>query len=160
MSKAEIIFLMLDAEKGNYLKKITELESIEPNKIIIPIVNKSDLLGRVNPVRTTRNGTQIIYLSAKHKHNIDELKNTLVKSIHYNIDSNSDTIITNSRHYELLTKAMESTERVISGLEQNISGDFLAQDIREILNHIGEITGEYTTDEVLGNIFEHFCIGK
>ncbi len=160
MSKAEIIILMLDAEKGNFLEKISELESIEPNKIIIPIINKSDLTGRVNPVRTTKNGTQISYISAKYRQNINELKERLVKSVQYDIESNSDTIITNSRHYELLTKSTESIERVISGLEQNISGDFLAQDIREILNYIGEITGEYTTDEVLGNIFANFCIGK
>ena len=73
----------------------------------------------------------------------------------------SDIIISNLRHYEALTHALESIDRVIDGLQMNIPADFVAQDIREALFHLAEITGgEITTDEVLGNIFAHFCIGK
>jgi tRNA modification GTPase len=64
------------------------------------------------------------------------------------------------RHHEALSHALESLMRVKQGLEQGISGDFLAQDIREVLHHIGSITGQISTDEILGNIFKNFCIGK
>ena len=71
-----------------------------------------------------------------------------------------DVMVTNIRHYEALKNAYSAIRRVQQGLEDNISGDFLSQDIRECIYHLGEITGEITTDEVLGNIFSKFCIGK
>ena len=72
----------------------------------------------------------------------------------------NDVTVTNMRHYEALKNALASIRRVNDGLANSISGDFLSQDLRECLQHIGEITGEITTDEVLGNIFKNFCIGK
>jgi tRNA modification GTPase len=69
-------------------------------------------------------------------------------------------IVTNVRHYEALKKSLEAILRVTDGLESGISGDLLAQDIREVLYYLGEITGNISTDEVLGNIFKNFCIGK
>ena len=73
---------------------------------------------------------------------------------------NGDTIVTNARHFENLTKTHESLERVLAGLDHNMTGDLLAEDIRMALNYLGEITGEVTNDEILGNIFSKFCIGK
>jgi len=160
MEFSEIILLMIDASSKNYIKQINDIQKQYPQKKVIPIVNKADLLGRVNPVRTTSNGTRIIYLSAKLKQNIGELENALTKSVSYTSTNLNDTIITNTRHLELLQKAYDATLRVDDGLTSGLSSDFIAQDIREILNHIGEITGEYTNDEVLGNIFKNFCIGK
>ena len=72
----------------------------------------------------------------------------------------SDVIVSNVRHYEALRQAHLAVERVISGLSSGLSGEFVSQDIRECLHYLGEITGEITTDEVLGNIFKNFCIGK
>ena len=74
-------------------------------------------------------------------------------------DSN-DVIVTNVRHYEALSKALSAITRVIEGLKNNLSGDLLSQDIRECIHHLSEITGEITTDEILGAIFSKFCIGK
>ena len=71
-----------------------------------------------------------------------------------------DTVVTNTRHYEALSRANESLEKVLQGLDSNITGDFLAMDIRQALHHLGEITGEITTDDLLDNIFSKFCIGK
>jgi tRNA modification GTPase len=71
-----------------------------------------------------------------------------------------DVIVSNLRHYEALTKALESIVRVEEGLQVGLSGDFIAQDIRECMHYLGEITGEISTDEVLGNIFKNFCVGK
>jgi tRNA modification GTPase len=75
------------------------------------------------------------------------------------VDDNA-VIVTNARHYEALVRAGEAITRAIQGLHQGLSGDLLSQDIRECMHYLGEITGEITTDELLGNIFSHFCIGK
>ena len=74
--------------------------------------------------------------------------------------SSSDVIVNNVRHYEALQHALTAIRRVIEGLSSSLSGEFISQDIRECLHYLGEITGEITTDEVLGNIFKNFCIGK
>jgi len=101
-----------------------------------------------------------IYLSAKYKKNTEKLENALLKAANLPELNADDVIVTNMRHYEALTKALASVERVKNGLKTNLSGDFIAQDIRECMHYLGEITGEITTDEVLGNIFGRFCIGK
>lgn len=72
----------------------------------------------------------------------------------------SRSIVTNLRHYEALVKTQESLEAALHALENQITGDFVAMDIRRALYHLGEITGEITTDDLLGNIFSKFCIGK
>ena len=71
-----------------------------------------------------------------------------------------DTVVTNLRHYESLYNAQKSLEDVVNGISEGISGDLLAMDIRQALHYLGEITGEITTDDLLGNIFSKFCIGK
>ena len=103
----------------------------------------------------------IIEISAKQSINTEQLTRLLYESAQMPDLSAGDIIISNLRHYEALTHALESIDRVIEGLQMNIPADFVAQDIREALFHLAEITGgEITTDEVLGNIFAHFCIGK
>ena len=103
----------------------------------------------------------IIEISAKQSTNTEQLTRLLYESAQMPDLSAGDIIISNLRHYEALTHALESIDRVIEGLQMNIPADFVAQDIREALFHLAEITGgEITTDEVLGNIFAHFCIGK
>ena len=104
---------------------------------------------------------QIIEISAKQSINTNQLTQLLYESAQMPDLSAGDIIISNLRHYEALTHALDSIDRVIEGLQINIPADFVAQDIREALFHLAEITGgEITTDEVLGNIFAHFCIGK
>lgn len=111
---------------------------------------------------SVRNTTpQILEISAKQSINTEQLTRLLYESAQMPDLSSGDIIISNLRHYEALTHALESIDRVINGLQMNIPADFVAQDIREALFHLAEITGgEITTDEVLGNIFAHFCIGK
>ena len=88
------------------------------------------------------------------------LKEKLTETINFSSLKEDDVIVTNSRHFEALNSALEAINRVNSGLETGISSDFLAQDIRESLHFLGMITGEITDDEILGNIFSKFCIGK
>ena len=101
-----------------------------------------------------------IYISAKNKLNTDELENLLVKAAQLPEIHPGDVVVNNIRHYEALINAGTSIKRVLEGLENGISGDFLSQDIRECIHFIGEITGQISNDEILGNIFGKFCIGK
>ena len=101
----------------------------------------------------------VLFVSAKEKTNIDKLIDHLYKSVESGAAKN-DVVVSNTRHYEALVKAYDSLTKVLEGLDTNISGDFLAMDIRQALHHLGEITGEITTDDLLDNIFSKFCIGK
>ena len=100
-------------------------------------------------------------LSAKEKIGIDALQAALTSLVNTGALSNNETIVTNSRHFEALTLALESIESVKNGIELDISSDLFAIDIRECLRHLGNITGEYDVDkDILGHIFGNFCIGK
>ena len=101
---------------------------------------------------------QVICLSAKHGFGLNDLYNTLKHS--HPLASPDATLVTNVRHYEALLHASESLQSVKEGLEINIPTDLISQDLREALFYLGSITGEITTDEVLGSIFSRFCIGK
>jgi tRNA modification GTPase len=103
---------------------------------------------------------KLVFIAAKQKTNLDELISEMQHAVSLESVSEDSVIVTNVRHFEALTRAHESIERVQLGLENLISGDFLAQDIRECLIFLGEITGEISNDEILGHIFKNFCIGK
>ncbi len=161
IENAEIVLFMIDAKDKQACEKVFEIKERAKDKKLILVVNKIDKSESIfNEKISDCKDFETVQISAKHKQNINVLTETLLKTVHYTPAGKSDTIITNTRHFELLQKAYDATLRVDQGLTAGISGDFLAQDIREILNFIGEITGEFTTDEVLGNIFDNFCIGK
>ena len=103
---------------------------------------------------------KLVFIAAKQKTNLDELISEMQHAVSLDSIGEDTVIVTNSRHFEALSRAHESIERVQLGLDNLISGDFLAQDIRECLHYLGEITGEISTDEILGHIFKNFCIGK
>jgi len=103
---------------------------------------------------------KLVFIAAKQKTNLDELISEMQHAVSLDSISEDAVIVTNVRHFEALTRAHESIERVQLGLDNLISGDFLAQDIRECLHYLGEITGEISNDEILGHIFKNFCIGK
>ena len=103
---------------------------------------------------------QIITTSALNKMNIDYLKEKLYQSV---LDQKVDpdaTIVSNSRHFEALQKSYASLDDVLRGMDMEITSDFIAMDIRQALHHLGSIVGEVSTDDLLGNIFGNFCIGK
>lgn len=101
-----------------------------------------------------------IQISAKYGQNIEELKSKLIELTNLPEFDKTDTIVSNIRHFEALSAGLEAIRRVREGLQQNLSGDFIAQDIRECMYHLGLITGQISNDEVLGQIFSRFCIGK
>ncbi len=161
IDNAAIILYMIDANDTNYCKKISDMSENIKDKELIVVLNKIDKIKGAIPSQTAECSNFLnVKISAKEKENILNLTNKLLEAVNLSGINKSGTIITNTRHLELLQKAYEATERVDSGLISGISSDFIAQDIREILNHIGMITGQYTDNEILGNIFKNFCIGK
>lgn len=169
IEQAQVVILLLDAKELQVsgLKFQVEIEKIKnkfPQKPIIVILNKVDLLSKVE-VETIRQQLETLNLklqtiSAKNKTGIDELKNTLLSFVNTGALRNNETIVTNTRHYDSLLKALEEIQKVKWGLDSHLSSDLIAIDIKQALYYFGEITGEVTNDELLGNIFANFCIGK
>uniref|UniRef100_UPI00404B724B tRNA uridine-5-carboxymethylaminomethyl(34) synthesis GTPase MnmE n=4 Tax=Flavobacterium sp. TaxID=239 RepID=UPI00404B724B len=169
MEQAQVVILLLDAKELQVsgLKFQVEIEKIKnkfPQKPLIVILNKVDLLS-ISEVETIRQeletlNLKLVTISAKQKVGIDELKNTLLSFVNTGALRNNETIVTNTRHYDSLLKALEEVQKVKWGLDSGLSSDLMAIDIRSALHYFGEITGEVTNDELLGNIFANFCIGK
>lgn len=164
LDQAEIVLWMIDAT--NAQAQITQLASqLLPRcegKQLILVYNKADLVDNIqNSIPDNfPDNVQSITLSAKKREHIEELQRMLITSAHLPTITQNDVIVTNVRHYEALNNALEAIHRVQEGLTNNISGDFISQDIRECIFHLSDIAGEVTNDMVLQNIFQHFCIGK
>lgn len=164
LEQAEIVLWMVDATDA--ASQINQLsKQILPRcegKHLILVFNKADLMTDASSVVPAGfpDNVQSIALSAKRRTNIDELQQILVSAANLPSVTQNDVIVTNVRHYEALTHALEAIKRVQEGLRSNLSGDFVSQDIRECIFHLNDIAGEVTNDMVLRNIFEHFCIGK
>ncbi|MFM7896878.1 MAG: tRNA uridine-5-carboxymethylaminomethyl(34) synthesis GTPase MnmE, partial [Flavobacterium sp.] len=146
--------------------EIAQIRNKYPQKTLISIFNKKDLLSpnliqKLEEELTTNDGHQkTLFISAKNKEGIEDLKNALLSFVNTGALRNNETIVTNTRHYDSLLKALEEVQKVKWGLDSGISSDLMAIDIRSALHYFGEITGEVTNDELLGNIFANFCIGK
>lgn len=164
LDQAEIVLWMIDATDA--ASQISQLSAqILPRcegKQLILVFNKADLVNDLPSVSTVAfpESIQTIAISAKSRTNIDELQRVLISAANLPTVTQNDVIVTNIRHYEALVHALEAIHRVQQGLSDNLSGDFVSQDIRECIFHLSDIAGEVTNDMVLGNIFEHFCIGK
>jgi tRNA modification GTPase len=102
----------------------------------------------------------MVLLSALNKENLDQLKTRILEAVSLGKIGDDQTLVTGLRHYESLRGAHHALSDVLGGIEQGVSNDLLALDIRTALHHLGEITGEITTDDLLENIFSKFCIGK
>lgn len=165
IDQAQVVIYLFDSSKSiSDLKAIQiEIEKIKnkyPQKPLLVIANKIDQLDDAN-LATLQNAIEDIrLLSAKTGFGVEQLTNALLELINTGALRNNETIITNSRHYDALLKAFEEIQKVKHGLETGLSGDLLAIDIRQALYHFGEITGEITNEDLLGNIFANFCIGK
>ena len=164
LTQANIVLWMIDSTEA--IQQIEQLsEKILPlcqEKQLILVFNKADLLTEPIdklPFNLPQN-VQKLFISAKKKDNIQELQELLIEAAHLPSLSQNDVIVTNVRHYEALTHALEAIHRVQEGLNIGLSGDFVSQDLRECIFHLSDIVGEVTTDQVLGNIFNKFCIGK
>ena len=159
MEKAEtsnIVLFLIDAN-ANISNQLLDLEKFKHNlnDRLIVVVNKIDLNIEVN-----NNLNNHVYISAKNNKGIEILKERLLSYVNTKELSNNETIVTNLRHYEELQLTLHEINAIITALSEGISGDFLSINIRQALFHLGSITGEVSTDTLLGNIFGKFCIGK
>jgi tRNA modification GTPase len=152
MNSAQIVLFLFDSAKSKAFLDELAME-LDNKKVIIWVQNKIDIQENLEFSRESA-----IQISAKNDIGIEKLKEELIRNVK-KLNS-QDTTITNLRHFEHLSKANEALTEVLSGLELGITGDFLAQDIRLSLHHLGEITGAITSNDLLANIFGKFCIGK
>ena len=161
IEKAQLVLHLIDNSKVEELQeRITELNNKYPLKKILTIINKADLLSNEKISSLKSKYSNLIVLSAKQKTGITELTTTLTQLANKGALSNNETIVSNSRHFEALNNALNAIKEVQKGIDANISTDLFSIDIRQALFHLGEITGEVTTEDLLGNIFANFCIGK
>ena len=165
IGQAQVVIYLFDLSSNKYqVSSIkTELESIKnqhPLKQLIIIGNKADRISEEKLANFQAEIPELIAISAKQKTGIETLTNQLTTLINTGALQNNETIVTNSRHYDALIKALKEINKVDEGTQLGISSDLLAIDIREALYFFGLITGEVSNDELLGNIFANFCIGK
>ncbi len=166
LKEASVILLVVDTTNPLPLisQRIHKIRELMEDQHLIIVGNKTDvgspetILGLSTFALSPRE--QLVLLSAKKKDHLDELILRMQEAVALDRIDEEGAIVTNIRHYEALTRAHESLQRVQAGMDQHLSGEFLAQDIRECLEYLGAITGEISSDEILGHIFKHFCIGK
>ena len=164
LNQADIILYVVDIFETSVDEILASVEDFKQHienkdKRIIIIANKTDLLMKTPQHFSDLLSLEVIFISAKRKENINLIAETLLKYV--STDTNPDkTIISNLRHYEALSKTLDSINQIETGLINGIPGDLIAIDLKKALLHLGEITGEVTNDEILTNIFANFCIGK
>lgn len=150
MNEARIVIWLLDAMPS--AQEIEEMEAKNQDKKLLMVYNKMDTLDL--PVDK-------LHISARTGENIDQLEKALVDAADIPEITENDVIITNARHYEALLRADDSLQRVFESMDMDMSGDIIAEDLRMVLEELGEITGgQISSQETLNNIFKHFCIGK
>ena len=166
IEQAQVVMFLVDSteltmESLERLKvEVEKIRNKYPQKALLTIFNKKDKLEERLLQNLESQIENSIFISAKQKVGIEELKNELMSFVNTGALRNNETIVTNTRHYDSLLKALEEIQKVKWGLDSGISSDLMAIDIRSALFFFGEITGEVTNDELLGNIFANFCIGK
>lgn len=174
MAEADIVLWLIDLTvyQAQYDELAEKIGAQVQGKQLVVLLNKTDLVSEstINEAKQYISGQlnnavptpMLLTLSAQSGSGLDQLKQFLAASLStLQAENNSTgTIVSNLRHYEALSAALAATDRVIEGLHQGLSGDFVSQDLRECIYHLSDIVGEVTTDQVLGNIFKHFCVGK
>ena len=154
-----VIYLFETTDDTNFiLAKKKELKN--QNKNFLLVINKKDLLTDDLLKEKFSSIDNIIFISARENKNIEILKQHLVNAVLQDKIRIGNTVITNARHYDALQKVSQSLQEIKKGLDEKLSGDLIASDIRQCLHYLGEITGEITTEDQLDYIFSKFCIGK
>ena len=156
IKQASIVLCIADASNKSNVNEVSlwveKLKKEDPGKNVLMVLNKIDI--------SKQRIKDAVCLSAKTGENISKLKELLVSEVQGEFKLGDETIVSNSRHYQSLTKTIESLEKTKESLTSGVSGDFVAMDIRQAMFHLGSITNDISTDDLLGNIFSNFCIGK
>ena len=160
INNARVLIYLFDSNDTTFSEISSDLKSFKRKDLSVLLVrNKIDIKNTNQKLITDLKKFELIEISANNSESVSLLKKRLVNEINI-LNPYTDTVISNSRHYEALMKALKAIEEVNVGLKSDISGDLLSVDIRKSIEHLAEITGEITNDDVLGNIFANFCIGK
>tara|TARA_R110002012_G_scaffold43974_2_gene118569 strand:- start:4173 stop:5624 length:1452 start_codon:yes stop_codon:yes gene_type:complete len=165
IEQAQVVIYLFDAEKfqvsgSKFQLEIETIKNKYPLKNLLIVANKVDKLSK-DEIESLQSAIGNLHLlSAKTGQGVEKIQNKLLEFVNTGALRNNETIVTNSRHYDAMLKALEEITKVQQGIDHGLSGDLLAIDIRQALHYFGEITGEISNDELLGNIFANFCIGK
>ena len=160
INNAKILLYLFDINDTDINEIKSSLKTFKRKDLSILLVrNKIDLKIQNKKLFNDLNQFELIEISATEKKSVKKLKKRLIREVDV-LNPYTDTIISNSRHYEALIKALKAIEEVNQGLKNNLSGDLLSVDIKRSVEFLAEITGDITNDDVLGNIFANFCIGK
>jgi tRNA modification GTPase len=159
IKQASIVVYLFDADEMSAADVLADIKKLgnEDNIAVLPVANKVDKIKAEIKFEGIGN---LLFISAKNGQGIEELKKQLCSAALQGADMQHDIVLTNARHYESLQSTMQNLSNAKKGIETKLSGELVASDIRSALTHLGEITGEVTTDDLLGNIFGRFCIGK
>jgi tRNA modification GTPase len=158
LRKASLILYLFDLSKTSLDEIHREAEEI--SRLNIPVIKVGNKMDEASPLLLAQlENEEFILISASQKKNIQALKDKILSRFHIQVKQ-GDVLVTNVRHYQSLKQTDDALNRVLVGMDNGITGDFLAMDIRQALHYLGEITGEVTTDDLLANIFSKFCIGK
>lgn len=159
MKKASLIIYLFDLTQTT-LEEIRKEES-HLEELGVPHIKVGNKVDRADTALVSQlSGGDFTLISASNRTNIQELKDKILSHFHVNTVKTGDVMVTNLRHFHSLEQTYDSLQRVLEGMAQGITGDFLAMDIRQALHYLGEITGTITTEDLLDNIFSRFCIGK
>lgn len=160
MKEASLILYLFDLAAEPVTEIFKEINRLENQGVpFIVVGNKSDIASQ-EVIDTVVKDPRAVIISADQKKNLESLKEKVVSIVNLDSFKTGNTIVTNMRHFESLLSTSESLEAVLTGIDSQVTNDFLAMDIRQSLHYLGEITGEITTDDLLDNIFSKFCIGK
>ena len=168
IDQAQVVVFLIDSsrlflgEKAilNLQIEIGKIKNKYPQKALIVVANKADTITSKEKTQLKDSIESLQLIAAKTGQGVEDLKISLLEFVNTGALKNNQTIVTNTRHYDALLKALEEINRVQEGIDAELSGDLMAIDIRQALYYFGEITGEITNDDLLGNIFANFCIGK
>lgn len=169
IEQAQVVLYLFEGSKfqvsgSTYITEIEKVKNKYPLKPLLVVINKIDLLteAEITSIRAQLETLDVTLetISAKSNLGIDSLKIQLMSFVNTGALRNNETIVTNTRHYDSLLKALEEIQKVRFGMDTHLPSDLMAIDIKQALYYFGEITGEVTNDELLGNIFANFCIGK
>ncbi|MDO8965824.1 tRNA uridine-5-carboxymethylaminomethyl(34) synthesis GTPase MnmE [Algoriphagus sp.] len=161
MKTASLILYLFDLSDTDLIEINRDINKLENLGVpFLKVANKTDKAKEniINELKTQHPDT--IFISAGKKENLEGLKSRVLELVNLDKFRTGNTIVTNVRHYDSLTKTRESLLDILTGLDNEVTNDFVAMDIRRSLHYLGEITGEVTTDDLLANIFSKFCIGK
>ena len=162
MEEAKIIIWLLDEEPS--ASEVKEMEEKSQSKKLLMVFNKIDKIGKTDKIDKVGKTDKIaasLCISARTGAHVSDLEQALVRAADLPEITENDVIVTSARHYEALLRAHDSLSRVLESMDMGMSGDIIAEDLKMVLEELGEITGgQISSQETLNNIFKHFCIGK